>query len=161
MFAVIFIGGNLLLCIAGKTAKIAKIRTRQKFLPHGSHNETQGTRENWGVTNSQNKLVNTLHKRYRNGSGKSSVSGTVSGIGSGNGIGIVISSVVIVVWIVVVVIVIVIVIVIAMTAAFYSIAKACFWQSKYKTNSTNNNLEKLGALLTMNHVFSYRRKQTS
>ena len=115
--------GNLLLCIAGKTAKIAKIRTRQKFLPHGSHNETQGTRENSGVTNSQNKLVNTLHKRYRNGSGKSSVSGTVSGIGSGNGIGIVISSVVIVVWIVVVVIVIVIVI--AMTASFYSIAKAC------------------------------------
>ena len=127
------------MCIAGKTAKIAKIRTRKKFLPHGSHNETQGTRENSGVTNSQNKLVNTLHKRYRNGSGKGSVSGTVSGIGSGNGIGIVVSSVVIVVLIVVVVVVIVIVIVkvivivivivincfICMTTSFYSIAKAC------------------------------------
>ena len=30
-----------------------------------------------------------------------------------------------------------------MTASFYSIAKACIWQSKYKTNSTNNNLEKI------------------
>ena len=29
-----------------------------------------------------------------------------------------------------------------MTASFYSIAKACIWQSKYKTTSTNNNLEK-------------------
>ena len=45
------------------------------------------------MTNSQNKPVNTLHKRYRNGSGKGSVIATVSGIGSGNGIGIVISSV--------------------------------------------------------------------
>ena len=50
MFAVIFICGNLLLCIAGKTAKIAKIRTRKKFLLRGSHNETQGTRDNSGVT---------------------------------------------------------------------------------------------------------------
>ena len=127
MFAVIFIGGNLLLCIAGKTAKIAKIRTRKKFLPHGSHTETQGTRENSGMTNSQNKLLNTLHKRYRNGSGKGSVSGTVSGIDSGNGIGIVISSVVIVVLIIVIVIVIVIVMncFICMTASSYSIAKAC------------------------------------
>ena len=32
MFAVIFICGNLFLRIAGKTAKIAKIRT---FVPHG------------------------------------------------------------------------------------------------------------------------------
>ena len=32
MFAVIFIGGNLFLRIAGK---IAKIRTRKNFVPHG------------------------------------------------------------------------------------------------------------------------------
>ena len=31
----IFICGNLILWIAGKTAKIAKIRTRKNFLPHG------------------------------------------------------------------------------------------------------------------------------
>ena len=77
------------------------------------------------MTNSQNKLVNTLHKRYRNGSGKGSVSGTVSGIGSGNGIGIVISSVVMVVLIIVIVIVIVMNCFICMTASSYSIAKAC------------------------------------
>ena len=35
MFAVIFICGNLFLRIAGKTAKIAKIRTRKNFVPHG------------------------------------------------------------------------------------------------------------------------------
>ena len=35
MFAVIFIHGNLFLQIAGKTAKIAKIRTPQNFVPHG------------------------------------------------------------------------------------------------------------------------------
>ena len=35
MFAVIFIGGNLFLRIAGKIAKIAKIRTRKIFVPHG------------------------------------------------------------------------------------------------------------------------------
>ena len=35
MFAVIFIGGNLFLRIAGKIAKIAKIRTRKNFVPHG------------------------------------------------------------------------------------------------------------------------------
>ena len=29
-----------------------------------------------------------------------------------------------------------------MTASLYSIAKACILQSKYKTNSNNNNLEK-------------------
>ena len=50
MSAVIFSCGNLLLRIAGKTAKIAKIRTRKNFLPHGSHNAAQGTRENSGVT---------------------------------------------------------------------------------------------------------------
>ena len=31
---------------------------------------------------------------------------------------------------------------ICMTASFYSIAKACIWQSKHRTNSTNNNLGK-------------------
>ena len=35
MFAVIFICGDLFLRIAGKIAKIAKIRTRKNFLPHG------------------------------------------------------------------------------------------------------------------------------
>ena len=35
MFAVIFIFGDVFLCIAGKTAKIAKIRTRKNFVPHG------------------------------------------------------------------------------------------------------------------------------
>ena len=35
MFAVIFIAGNLFLRIAGKIAKIAKIRTRKNFVPHG------------------------------------------------------------------------------------------------------------------------------
>ena len=34
MFAVIFICGNVFLRIAGK---IAKIRTRKNFVPHGSH----------------------------------------------------------------------------------------------------------------------------
>ena len=33
MFAVIFVYGNLFLRIAGKTAKIAKIRTRKNFMP--------------------------------------------------------------------------------------------------------------------------------
>ena len=80
------------------------------------------------MTNSQNKLVNTLHKRYRNGSGKGSVSGIFSGIGSGNGIGIVISSVVMVVLIIVIVIVIVIVMncFICMTASSYSIATVSY-----------------------------------
>ena len=35
MFGVIFICGNLFLRIAGKTAKIAKIRSHKKFVPHG------------------------------------------------------------------------------------------------------------------------------
>ena len=35
MFAVIFICGNVFLRIAGKIAKIAKIRTRKNFVPHG------------------------------------------------------------------------------------------------------------------------------
>ena len=35
MFAVIFICGDLFLRIAGKSAKIAKIRTRKNFVPHG------------------------------------------------------------------------------------------------------------------------------
>ena len=35
MCAVIFICGNLFLRIAGKTAKIEKIRTRTNFVPHG------------------------------------------------------------------------------------------------------------------------------
>ena len=34
MSAVIFICGNLFLRIAGKTAKIAKIRTLKNFVPH-------------------------------------------------------------------------------------------------------------------------------
>ena len=33
--SVIFICGNLFLRIARKTAKIAKIRTRKNFVPHG------------------------------------------------------------------------------------------------------------------------------
>ena len=36
MFALIFIYGNLFLRIAGKTAKIAKIRTCKNFVPHSS-----------------------------------------------------------------------------------------------------------------------------
>ena len=36
MFAVIFICGNIFLLIAGKTAKMAQIRTRKNFVPHGS-----------------------------------------------------------------------------------------------------------------------------
>ena len=36
MFALIFICGNFFLWIAGKTAKIAKIRTRKNFVRHGS-----------------------------------------------------------------------------------------------------------------------------
>ena len=35
MFAVIFICGNVFVRIAGKIAKIAKIRTRKNFVPHG------------------------------------------------------------------------------------------------------------------------------
>ena len=35
MFAIIFICGNLFLRIAGEIAKIAKIRTRKNFVPHG------------------------------------------------------------------------------------------------------------------------------
>ena len=35
MFAVIFICGNLFVRIAGKTAKITKIRNRKNFVPHG------------------------------------------------------------------------------------------------------------------------------
>ena len=35
MFAVIFFGGNLFLRIDGKMVKIAKIRTRNNFVPHG------------------------------------------------------------------------------------------------------------------------------
>ena len=30
-----------------------------------------------------------------------------------------------------------------MTASLYNIAKACIWQSKYKTNNTNNELKKI------------------
>ena len=36
MSAVIFICGNFFLWITGKTAKIAKFRTRKHFVPHGS-----------------------------------------------------------------------------------------------------------------------------
>ena len=36
MSAVVFICGNLFLQIAGKIAKIGKIRTRQNFVPHGT-----------------------------------------------------------------------------------------------------------------------------
>ena len=36
MSAVIFICGNFFLWITGKTAKIAKFRTRKNFVPHGS-----------------------------------------------------------------------------------------------------------------------------
>ena len=36
MFVVIFICGNFFLWIAGKTAKIAKIRTCKHFVPYGS-----------------------------------------------------------------------------------------------------------------------------
>ena len=35
MFAVIFICGSIFLRIAGKITKIAKIRTRKNFVPHG------------------------------------------------------------------------------------------------------------------------------
>ena len=35
MFAVIFLCGDLFLRIAGKIAKISKIRTRKNFVPHG------------------------------------------------------------------------------------------------------------------------------
>ena len=34
--AIIFIRGNLFLRIAGKTAKISKIKTRKNFVPHGN-----------------------------------------------------------------------------------------------------------------------------
>ena len=36
MFVAIFIRGNLFLQIAGKNAKIAKIRTRKNFVPHST-----------------------------------------------------------------------------------------------------------------------------
>ena len=39
---VIFIWGNLFLRIAGKTAKIAKIRTRKNFVPHGHQKGVRG-----------------------------------------------------------------------------------------------------------------------
>ena len=39
--AIIFICGNLFLQIAGKTAKIAKIRTRKNCLPHGTSREEE------------------------------------------------------------------------------------------------------------------------
>ena len=44
MFAVIFICGDLFLRIAGKIAKIAKIRTRKNFLPHGKTQSVDGFR---------------------------------------------------------------------------------------------------------------------
>ena len=46
MFAVIFICGDLFLRIAGKIAKIAKIRTRKNFLPHGKTQSVDGFRLN-------------------------------------------------------------------------------------------------------------------
>ena len=55
----------------------------------------------------------------------------VGGGGGGGGGGVVI-----------VIVIIVINCFICMTASFYSIAKTCIWQSKYRTNSTNNNLGK-------------------
>ena len=46
MCAVTSICGNLFLWIAGKTAKIAKIRTRKNFVPHGILNNDI-TRQNF------------------------------------------------------------------------------------------------------------------
>ena len=47
-----------------------------------------------------------------------------------------------------------------MTASFYSIAKACIWQSKYKTNSTNNNLEKF-SYITNNESRIFIQEETN
>ena len=47
-----------------------------------------------------------------------------------------------------------------MTASFYSIAKACIWQSKYKTNSTNNNLEKF-SYITNNESRIFMQEETN
>ena len=57
MFAVIFICGNLFLRIAGKTAKIAKIRTRNKFVPHG-----KGTRFIRRFQKSREVSVNSVNE---------------------------------------------------------------------------------------------------
>ena len=48
-----------------------------------------------------------------------------------------------------------------MTASFYSsIAKACIWQSKYRTNSTNNNLEKF-SYITNNESRIFIQEETN
>ena len=47
-----------------------------------------------------------------------------------------------------------------MTASFYSIAKACIWQSKYKTNSTNNNLVKF-SYITDNESRIFIQEETN
>ena len=46
-----------------------------------------------------------------------------------------------------------------MTASFYSIAKACIGQSKYKTNTTNNNLEKF-SYITNNESRIFMQEET-
>ena len=48
MFAVFFICGNLFLRIAWKIAKLAKIRTRKNFVPHGSRKFSNFSLENFG-----------------------------------------------------------------------------------------------------------------
>ena len=41
-----------------------------------------------------------------------------------------------------------------MTASLYNIAKACIWQSKYKTNNTNNELKKISYISNKeSHIF--------
>ena len=59
-----------------------------------------------------------------------------------------------------IVIVIVINCFVCMTASFYSITKACIWQSKYRTNSTNNNLEKF-SYITNNESRIFIQEETN
>ena len=63
MFAVIFIRGNsLVLRIAGKTAKIAKIRTRKNFVPHCSLRTWSDAFVKWGWQASQAHVTSVLCK---------------------------------------------------------------------------------------------------
>ena len=49
---------------------------------------------------------------------------------------------------------------ICMTASFYSIAKACILQSKYKNKQTNNNLEKF-SYITNNESRIFIQEETN
>ena len=66
MFAVIFICGNLFLQIAGKIAKIAKIRTGKNFAPHASFNKFKTEPPRRASDSSFSVLHNNVRSLRRN-----------------------------------------------------------------------------------------------